>query len=51
MILSLRNGTDVLHLQAMLGHASLNMVYHYAQMTDEVLLQAHRQHGPIDNLG
>ena len=50
VILSLRNGTDVLHLQAMLGHASLDMVYHYAQMTDEDLLQAHRQHGPVDNL-
>jgi integrase/recombinase XerD len=50
VILSLRNGTDVLHLQAMLGHASLDMVYHYAQMTDEDLLQAHREHGPIDNL-
>jgi hypothetical protein len=41
VILSLRSGMDVLHLQAMLGHASLEMVTHYAQMQDEDLLQAH----------
>ncbi len=50
VIMSLRNGMDVLHLQAMLGHSSLDMVYHYAQMVDEDLLQAHRQYSPIDNL-
>lgn len=50
VILSLRNGMDVLHLQAMLGHASLDMVYHYAQMVDDDLLQAHREHSPVDNL-
>ena len=41
---------DVLHLQAMLGHASLGMVEHYAQMLDDDLLQAHQAHSPIDNL-
>ncbi len=50
VILSLRVGMDVLHLQAMLGHAGLEMVQHYAQMVDEDLLQAHRAHSPIDNL-
>lgn len=50
VILSLRNGMDVLHLQAMLGHASLDMVFHYAQMMDEDILQAHRQYSPVDNL-
>jgi integrase/recombinase XerD len=50
VILSLRNGMDPLHLQALLGHASLEMVQHYAQMVDEDLLQAHKQHSPIDNL-
>jgi site-specific recombinase XerD len=50
VILSLRAGMDVLHLQAMLGHASLDMVQHYAQMVDEDLLEAHRAHSPIDNL-
>jgi site-specific recombinase XerD len=50
VILSLRAGMDVLHLQAMLGHARLDMVQHYAQMVDDDLLQAHQAHSPIDNL-
>jgi len=50
VILSLRAGMDVLHLQAMLGHASLDMVQHYAQMVDDDLLQEHKAHSPIDNL-
>jgi len=50
VILSLRNGMDVLHLEAMLGHANLEMVQHYAQMVDDDLLQAHKQHSPVDNL-
>lgn len=50
VILSLRAGMDPLHLQALLGHVSLEMVYHYAQMTDEDLLQAHSSFSPIDNL-
>lgn len=41
---------DVLHLQAMLGHASTEMVAHYAQMVDEDLLQAHKKFSPVDNL-
>ena len=49
-ILSLRGGMDVLHLQALLGHADLTMVEHYAQMVDDDLLQAHKAHSPIDNL-
>ncbi len=51
VILSLRGGMDVLHLQALLGHASLEMVQHYAQLVDDDLLEAHRVHSPIDNLG
>ena len=50
VILSLRAEMDVLHLQAMLGHSSLEMVQHYAQMVDDDLLQAHKAHSPIDNL-
>jgi site-specific recombinase XerD len=50
VILSLRADMDVLHLQAMLGHASLDMVQHYAQMVDDDLLRAHKAHSPIDNL-
>ncbi len=50
VILSLRAEMDVLHLQALLGHSSLEMVQHYAQMVDDDLLQAHKAHSPIDNL-
>lgn len=50
VILSLRAGMDVLHLQAMLGHASVDMVGYYAQMVDDDLLQAHKQHSPIDKI-
>jgi len=50
VILSLRADMDVLHLQAMLGHASLEMVKHYAQMVDDDLLQEHKAHSPMDNL-
>ena len=50
VILSLRAGMGELHLQGLLGHASLIMVEHYAQMVDDDLLQAHKAHSPIDNL-
>jgi integrase/recombinase XerD len=50
VILSLRAGMDVLHLQALLGHASLDMVQYYAQMVDDDLLESHRMYSPIDNL-
>ncbi len=49
-ILSLRAGMDALHLQNLGGWSSLDMVQHYAQMVDEDLLQAHRQHSPIESL-
>lgn len=47
-ILSLRAGMGELHVQALLGHASLEMVRHYAQMADHDLSIAHRAHGPVD---
>lgn len=49
-ILSLRAGMDVLHLQGLGGWESLDLVYHYAQMEDQDLLQAHKKHSPVDNL-
>jgi len=50
VILSLRGNMDVLHLQALLGHSSLEMVQHYAQLMDEDLVREHRAHSPVDNL-
>ena len=46
--LSLRSGMNPLHLQGLLGHSSLEMVRKYIQMLDEDLMQAHREHGPVD---
>jgi site-specific recombinase XerD len=49
-ILSLRAGMSPLHLQGLGGWSGLEMVYHYAQMVDDDLLQAHLEHSPVDNL-
>ncbi len=50
VILSLRNGMDPLHLQALLGHSSLTMTMHYAQMDDTDLIQAARAYGVVDEI-
>lgn len=50
VILPLRAGMDVLHLQTMPGHESLEMTRHDADMVDEDLLREHKAHSPIDNL-
>ncbi len=45
---------DVLRLQAMLGHAGMDMIQHYAQMVDKDILQARHEHGrngPAEHLG
>ncbi|MCB2180197.1 tyrosine-type recombinase/integrase [bacterium] len=47
--LSLRAGMNLIELQAMLGHSSLDMTRKYIQMIDEDLIEAHRAHGPIDS--
>jgi site-specific recombinase XerD len=48
--LSLRSGMNLLHLQGLLGHSSLEMTRRYVQMVDDDLLEAHRKHGPIDSI-
>ena len=40
---------NLLQLQAMLGHSSLEMTRHYVQMIDDDLVEAHKAHGPIDS--
>jgi integrase/recombinase XerD len=50
VILSLRAGVDVLTLQRELGHASLAMTQHYAQLENVDLIQSHKEHSPVDNL-
>ena len=48
--LSLRAGMNPLHLQALLGHTTLEMTKRYIQMVDDDLVEAHKEYGPIDNL-
>jgi hypothetical protein len=46
----LRAGMNALTIQTLLGHEDLTMTKHYAEMVDDGLLQAHKQHSLVDNL-
>jgi site-specific recombinase XerD len=46
--LALRAGMNPLHLQALLGHTTLEMTRRYIQMLDEDLIKAHNAYSPID---
>ncbi|MBN1304373.1 MAG: tyrosine-type recombinase/integrase [Anaerolineales bacterium] len=47
--LSLRAGMNLLHLQGLLGHSTIEMTRRYVQMIDDDLVEAHKDHGPIDS--
>ncbi len=48
--LSLRAGMNVIQLQGLMGHTTLEMTRRYIELLDEDLVKAHQEHGPIDNL-
>ncbi len=47
----LKNGGDAMALQKLLGHASLEMVRNYVNMTDDDALTKHRLASPLDRMG
>jgi len=48
--LSLKAGMNLIYLQGLLGHSSIEMTRRYVQTLDEDLLKAHQEHGPIDSI-
>jgi integrase/recombinase XerD len=50
VILALRANTDPGHVQRMLGHTSLDMVYYYANIGDVDLLRIQNNASPMDGL-
>jgi len=48
VVLSLKGGMSLAHIQALMGHSTPKMTLHYAQLVDDDLVTAHQEHGPID---
>ena len=47
---SLRAGMSIYHLQNMLGHSDLAVLRRYLAIVEGDVEEAHRKHGPVDNL-
>jgi site-specific recombinase XerD len=48
--MSLRAGMSLLQLHGLLGHSTIEMTCKYVQMIDDDLPEAHKLHGPFDNI-
>lgn len=49
-ITCLRNGMNIHVLAKLMGHADIQMLRRYLDITDEDTKAAHDQHGPVDNM-
>ncbi|MFH2039066.1 MAG: tyrosine-type recombinase/integrase [Chloroflexota bacterium] len=47
---SLRSGMNLVYLQTMMGHTSVELTRRYIQTIDDDLLEEHRRHGPLDKI-
>jgi site-specific recombinase XerD len=47
--LCLKAGMNLIHLQSLMGHSTLEMTSQYIQLLDDDLLSAHMKHGPLDS--
>ncbi|MGP4061813.1 tyrosine-type recombinase/integrase [Halobacillus sp. H74] len=48
--MSVQNGADVFHLQAVLGHTSLDMVRNYVNLFSRDVFESHRKFSPVEKL-
>jgi len=48
VVLALKGGMSIAHVQAIMGHKTPIMTLKYAILVDDDLLDAHREHGPVD---
>ena len=48
--LSARSGMSLIHLQGLMGHASIITTRDYIGLSEEDLVNAHEKHGPIDRI-
>jgi site-specific recombinase XerD len=49
VVLSIKGGMSLAHIQTLMGHTTLKMTMYYARMSDDDLLLAHQEHGPVDS--
>ena len=48
--LSIKNGMGLVHLQGLMGHASITTTRDYIGISEEDLAKAHKKHGPVDKI-
>jgi site-specific recombinase XerD len=49
VVMALKGGMSIAHVQAIMGHRTPIMTLEYVKLVDDDLLDAHREHGPVDN--